>query len=78
MISHFYLQRAEARTQRQRGTSYDYLKEKGINRETWGKYDALGGNNTTLGEVESAMSSRGILSSVLWRKRMRVKGKAKK
>jgi len=73
MISHFYLQRTETRTVRQQGSTYDYLSEKGIAPSEFERYTTLGAAETSLGEVESAMSSRGIMGSVLWAKRQRVK-----
>jgi hypothetical protein len=73
MISHFYLQRTEARTQRHRGSSYDFLQEKGIAPAQYEKYAALGADETDLGSVESALSSKGMMSRVLYEKQMQKK-----
>jgi hypothetical protein len=73
MISHFYLQRTETRSQRQSASSYEFLKEKGITEEAFSKYAALGADESNLGSVESALSSRSMLSRVLYEKRMQMK-----
>jgi hypothetical protein len=77
MISHFYLQRTETRTIRQRASSMEYLREKGVDEATWGKYEAMGAGSTTLGSVESALMSQGTMKSILHqRMRRRKKGDA--
>jgi hypothetical protein len=75
MISHFYLQRTETRTARQQGSTYDYLSEKGVAASEFARYSTLGADDASLGEVESAMSSRGIMGSVLHAKRQRTKNR---
>ena len=78
MISHFYLQRTETRTARQRKSSFAYLGEMGVGEEEFARYSKLGAAESSLGEVEAAMSSRGIMSSVLLsRSRRRGGGKPK-
>jgi len=73
MISHFYLQRTETRTQRQRSSAYDYLAEKGISAPEFEKYARLGTGDLSSGEVESALSSRSMMARVLWEKSQQVK-----
>lgn len=73
MISHFYLQRTETRTQRQTQPAYNYLVEKGIDASQFKKYADLGADKLRSGEVESALSSRSMLARVLWQKRRHVK-----
>lgn len=73
MISHFYLQRTETRTQRHARSSYDFLKEKGVSEAEFAKYSALGAGESDLGSVESALSSRSMLSRVLYEKKLQMK-----
>jgi hypothetical protein len=78
MISHFYLQRTETRTKRHAGTSYDFLKEKGISEAEFAKYAALGADESNLGSVESALASRSMLSRVMYEKKMQMKRDAER
>jgi hypothetical protein len=78
MISHFYLQRTETRTKRQALSAYNYLAEKGIDTSQFEKYTRLGAGELRSGEVESALSSRGMMASVLWKKRQQMKRRDKK
>jgi hypothetical protein len=78
MISHFYLQRTETRTRRHAGSSYDFLKEKGISEAEFARYAALGADESDLGSVESALSSRSMLSRVLYEKKMQMKQAAER
>jgi hypothetical protein len=73
MISHFYLQRTETRTQRHRGSAYEFLKEKGIGEAEFRKYAALGADESNLGSVESALASHSMISRVLYEKKMQKK-----
>ncbi len=73
MISHFYLQLTQTRTQRHAGTSYAFLKEKGISEAEFPKYAELGADQANLGAVESALASRGMTSRVLYEKAMQMK-----
>jgi hypothetical protein len=75
MISHFYLQRTETRTQRHAGSTYTFLKEKGIGEAEFARYAELGADDANLGAVESALTSRGMVSRVLYEKRMQMKRK---
>ena len=43
----------------------DYVAEKEIDPEIWGKYEDMGAGATTLGAVESALMSSGTMRSVL-------------
>jgi hypothetical protein len=78
MISHFYLQRTETRTQRHAGTAYEFLKEKGINEAEFAKYAALGADESNLGSVQSALASRSMLSRVMYEKQMQKKRDAER
>ena len=69
MISHFYLQRTETRTARHGRSAKSYMKEKGISADMMEKYDAMGAEDSMLGSVESAYTSRSMLSQVMLRKK---------
>jgi len=69
MISHFYLQRTETRTARHVGASDAYLDEKGISAQVRAKYEAMGSASTSLGELESAFTSRSMMSHVMLTKK---------
>lgn len=69
MISHFYLQRSETRTQRHTLKAMDYVNEKGIKPEMYSKFLSLGAEDVDLASVESAYSSRGMVERVLLEKR---------
>ena len=69
MISHFYLQRSETRTARHRKSADAYMNEKGISPAMREKYDAMGASECMLGTVESAYTSRSVLSQVMLRKK---------
>lgn len=69
MISHFYLQRSETRTARHGLTSVSYLDEKGIAPAGQAKYMGMGASDSSLAEVESAYTSRSMLSQVMLRKK---------
>jgi hypothetical protein len=74
MISHFYLQRTETRTGRHKGSSYDFLAEKGVSEAEYAKYADLGAGEADLASVESAYASRSMLSRVLLEKKRQMKG----
>ena len=76
MISHFYLQRSETRTQRQMAGADNYLKEKCISAEFGPKYAAMGIENSSLGDVESAFTSSSIINKVLIDKKESMRKKA--
>ena len=70
MISHFYLQRAENRTQRHTNSGSDYLYEKlKMDDLKKNKYDYMIDDDTNLGEVEAAFSSSALMNKVLWDKK---------
>jgi hypothetical protein len=73
MISHFYLQRTETRTGRHKGSSYDFLAEKGVTQEEYAKYAGLGASDADLASVESAYASRSMVSRVLLEKKRQMK-----
>jgi hypothetical protein len=73
MISHFYLQRTETRTDRHRRSSMEYMKEKKMSPALRAKYEAMGGNDSSLAEVESAYSSSSLMNSILLEKKRRMR-----
>jgi hypothetical protein len=73
MISHFYLQRSETRTQRHQSSAASYLDEKAIPQELRLKYEKLAIDECELSAVESAYTSSSIVGKVLFEKQMRMK-----
>lgn len=76
MISHFYLQRSETRTERQKAPSTNFVKEKGIKAEKMKKFVGMGAEELPLSEVESAYTSYGMTARVLSEKMRREREKA--
>ena len=74
MISHFYLQRTATRTARHGTCADEYLDEKGISLAARAKYQAMGSTEATLAEVESAFTSRSMLSQVMLSKKEQMRG----
>lgn len=76
MISHFYLQRTETRTERHSSSSAEYVSSKiSMNPALREKYERMGYSDSTLGEVESAYSSSALMGSVLKEKALQKKKK---
>ncbi len=76
MISHFYLQRAETRTERHKASGNDYLSEKLMMDDIRvSKYKKMGADSSNLAEVEAAYSSSSLMNKVLWDKKRRMKEK---
>ena len=76
MISHFYLQRTETRTERHRSSSADYVSSKlSMTPALRDKYAAMGYESSSLGEVESAYSSSALMGSVMMKKSLQKKQK---
>jgi hypothetical protein len=73
MISHFYLQRTETRTQRHASSSVGFVAQKGVPAQAMDKYNAMGAADLSTSEVESAYVSRGMMSRVMWEKRKQMK-----
>ena len=72
MISHFYLQRAETRTERHKGEGSAYLSEKlSMDSNRWNKYKKMGVDDANLAEVEAAYSSSSVMNKILWDKKKR-------
>jgi hypothetical protein len=69
MISHFYLQRTETRTERHQGSGSNYASEKTMSPALMAKYKAMGSEEASLGEMESAYSSSAFMSKILLEKR---------
>lgn len=76
MISHFYLQRSETRTKRQKASGADYLNEKEIPMELRAKYAKMGIDKSTLGDVESAFTSSAMMNKIIFDKKEQMKKKA--
>lgn len=66
MISHFYLQRSETRTERHMRPGAEYLNEKGIPAALRAKYAAMGIEASKLADVESAFTSTAMMNKVLF------------
>jgi hypothetical protein len=73
MISHFYLQRSETRTKRQKLSADKYFAEKEIAFSAMPKYEELGLKNASLGDVESAFTSSAMMSKIMYDKKMQLK-----
>lgn len=71
MISHFYLQRTETRTARHAAPSTAYVAAKGVEQAAMWKYEQLGAEELTTGQLESALSSNTIILGVLLRHQTR-------
>lgn len=71
MISHFYLQRTETRTARHAAPSMTYLASKGVAEGAFEKYEKLGAEELTTGQLESALSSNTIILAALLRHKAR-------
>jgi hypothetical protein len=78
MISHFYLQRSETRTKRQKLSGELYMAEKDIDSAAMPKYLALGIKDASLGDVESAFTSAAMMRKIMYDKRMQIKKKDEK
>ena len=66
MISHYYLQRTELRTERHRRPAAEYFTEKGMPVPNELRDDLAG---STIGDVESAATSARLLANVVARKK---------
>ena len=75
MISHFYLQRSETRTNRQKLSGEKYFVEKNMLLSLKPKYDDLGLKDASLGDVESAFTSSAMMRKIMYDKRMQMKKK---
>jgi hypothetical protein len=75
MISHFYLQRSETRTKRQKLSGEKYFAEKEIQLSAMPKYEDLGIKEASLGDVESAFTSSAMMSKIMFDKKKQMKKK---
>ncbi len=75
MISHFYLQRSETRTERQKLSAEKYFFEKELALSVMPKYEELGLKDTSLGDVESAFTSSAMMRKIMYDKKMQIKMK---
>lgn len=66
MTSHFYLQRTETRTEKQKGYAYEYAKETGTGEEAMGIIlSDSRSRDVSYGEIQSAMTSMEFVSRAL-------------
>jgi hypothetical protein len=78
MISHFYLQRTETRTERHAASGTVYMEEKEIAAPLKAKYAAMGIDKSTVADVESAYTSSAMMKKILFDKKQQMrKGKKK-
>ncbi len=78
MISHFYLQRSETRTERHSSSALNYLAEKEIPSTLQAKYEDMGVAEVSVAEVESAFTSSAMMKKIMLDKKrqiLRKKGK---
>ena len=76
MISHFYLQRSETRTERHAAPAKSYLDEKEIPAPLQAKYEAMGIDKSSFADVESAYTSSAMMKKILFDKKQQMrKGK---
>jgi hypothetical protein len=75
MISHFYLQRSETRTARQKLSGKKYFAEKELSFSLMPKYDKLGIDDANLGDVESAFTSAAMMRKIMFDKKQQMKKK---
>lgn len=73
MISHYYLQRTELRSQRHSSAAGNWAAEKGVSVDATLAFDLSG---LSLGEVESAGSSARLFANVVAEKKRRVAEKS--
>ncbi|MFQ5942327.1 MAG: hypothetical protein ACE5JF_02115 [Anaerolineales bacterium] len=69
MISHFYLQRSETRTDRHAAPSTDFLVAKGVAAADMGKFKDLGSDEFPTSEIESAYTSYAMIKAVMLKKK---------
>lgn len=77
MISHFYLQRSETRTQRHAASASAYLQEKEISAALRAKYQSMGIDQTNVGAVESAYTSSAMMRKIMYDKKRQLKERKK-
>jgi len=65
MISHFYLQRSETRSQRHRSSGMEYFGEKGLSCKYLAKYTSMGLAEEKLADIESAYTSSAMTKKIL-------------
>ncbi len=73
MISHFYLQRTETRSERQKLSSIEYVTEQGLMKEEVETVSEL--EDLTVGEVESAFTSTKFMQNIILDKKKQEKTK---
>jgi len=78
MISHFYLQRSETRTQRHAKSAATYMEEKEIPQHLREKYRAMKIQDSLLGDVESAYTSNAMMRKVMFDKKQQMRQRREK
>lgn len=78
MISHFYLQRTETRTDRHRAKAEAYLKEKQIAPELMAKYRSMGVDGLDVGRIESAYTSHSMMRRIMHEKQRQMREEARR
>jgi hypothetical protein len=73
MISHFYLQRSETRTQRHAKSAAAYMEEKQIPAYLKEKYRMMQIQDSRLGDVESAYTSNAMMRKVMFDKKLQMR-----
>lgn len=72
MISHFYLQRTETPTEKQKGSAYEYAKETGTGEEAMGIIlSDSRSRDVSYGEIQSAMTSMEFVSRALLKQKQK-------
>jgi len=72
MISHFYLQRSETRTERHSSSAMNYLDEKEIPSALQAKYQGMGVAEASVAEVESAFTSSAMMKKIMLDKKQQI------
>ncbi len=78
MISHFYLQRSETRSERHFAPATNYLFEKEIPDTLYSKYKAMGIDQSNVADIESAYTSSAMMRKIIYDKKQQLRKKMEK
>jgi len=78
MISHFYLQRSETRSERHFAPATNYLFEKEIPDTLYKKYKAMGIDQSNVADIESAYTSSAMMRKIIYDKKQQLRKKMEK
>jgi hypothetical protein len=78
MISHFYLQRSETRSERHFAPATNYLFEKEIPDTFYSKYKAMGIDQSNVADIESAYTSSAMMRKIIYDKKQQLRKKMEK